>query len=90
MVDYLDVDAKQGMAGLEVEEMVVSETSTMAGQRLGKELAGGRSGATVIAINGADGSSKIRPDGSELIYPGDRLLILGAKQDLTAAGNLIR
>jgi voltage-gated potassium channel len=91
VVDYMDiVSGKNGTADLEVEEMVVGEHSQLAGHRLGKSLAEGEIGATVIAINGADGTSRVRPTGKEMIYPGDRLIILGAKRDLTNASALIR
>ncbi len=91
VVDYMDiVSGKTGTADLEVEEMVVGEHSQLAGHRLGKALAEGAIGATVIAINGADGTSRVRPTGREMIYPGDRLIILGSKRDLTSASALIR
>lgn len=90
VVDYLDVVNNNSGADLEVEEMIVSDQSRLAGHHLGKTLAEGQIGATVIAINGADGTSKVRPTGREVIYPGDRLIILGEKKDLTAASDLIR
>jgi voltage-gated potassium channel len=91
VVDYIDVvSTKTGSVDLEVEEMVVGEDSKLAGRRLGKTLAEGEIGATVIAIKGIDGSNKVRPSGQEIIYPGDRLIILGAKRDLTNASALIR
>jgi voltage-gated potassium channel len=90
VVDYMDIMSKSGTMELEVEEMVVGNHSRLAGHRLGKALADGEIGATVIAINGADGTSRVRPTGKEVIYPGDRLIILGAKPDLTAASELIR
>jgi voltage-gated potassium channel len=91
VVDYIDmVSGKNGTSDLEVEEMLVGDNSPLAGKRLGKSLAEGEIGATVIAINGADGTSRVRPTGQEVIYPGDRLIILGAKRDLTNASVLIR
>jgi voltage-gated potassium channel len=91
VVDYIDVvSTKSGSVDLEVEEMIVGEESKLAGCRLGKTLAEGEIGATVIAIKGVDGSNKVRPTGQEIIYPGDRLIILGAKRDLTNASALIR
>jgi voltage-gated potassium channel len=90
VVDYMDIMSKGGTAELEVEEMLVGESSRLAGRPLGKSLAEGEVGATVIAINGADGTSRVRPTGREVIYPGDRLIILGSKHDLTAASELIR
>ena len=91
VVDYIDVvRSSHGTNDLGVEEMVVGDESRLAGHRLGKGLAEGRVGATVIAINGADGVSRVRPNGEEVIYPGDRLIMLGAKKDLTEASALIR
>ena len=91
VVDYMDVmTGKNGLTELEVEEMVVGEQSQLAGRRLGKTLSEGEIGATVIAINGADGTSRVRPTGKEIIYPGDRLIVLGSKPDLTSASELIR
>jgi voltage-gated potassium channel len=90
VVDYMDIMSKNGTSELEVEEMVVGEQSKLSGRRLGKALAEGEIGATVIAINGADGTSRVRPSGKEVIYPGDRLIILGSKPDLTNASELIR
>jgi len=93
VVDYLDViknDASD--KDLQVEEMIVGEHSPISGKRLGehKFLVEGSMGATVIAINGSDGSSIVRPTGGEVIYPGDRLILLGGKRDLTEASSLIR
>lgn len=91
VVDYMDImTGKNGLTELEVEEMMVGEGSRLAGRRLGKALAEDEVGATVIAINGADGTSRVRPTGKEVIYAGDRLIILGSKPDLTAASELIR
>ena len=91
VVDYMDIISGNGSTSdLEVEEMIVADTSKLAGHRLGRALAEGEIGATVIAINGADGTSRVRPNGKEIIYPGDRLIILGAKRDLTRASALIR
>jgi voltage-gated potassium channel len=91
VVDYMDVVGSAGTASdLQVEEMVVGEHSQLAGHRLGKALAEGSIGATVIAINGNDGTSRVRPTGNEVIYPGDRLIVLGAKHDLTKASDLVR
>lgn len=91
VVDYMDIVGNAGAAtDLQVEEMVVGADSRLAGHHLGHTLTEGHIGATVIAINGSDGTSRVRPNGSEMIYPGDRLIILGAKPDLTRASELIR
>ncbi len=92
IVDYMDIiNGSKGTSDLAVEEMLVGEESKLAGHRLGRALADAQvKGATVIAINGADGVSQVRPNGDEVVYPGDRLIVLGAKKDLTEASTLIR
>lgn len=93
VVDYLDVvNSSNDHKDLQVEEMIVGDHSQLAGKHLGehKFLVEGSGGATVIAINGSDGTSIVRPSGNEVIYPGDRLILLGAKRDLTEAAALIR
>lgn len=91
VVDYIDIVSNSNGNDLEVEEMVVGEGSRLAGHHLGTSLSAAEVGnASVIAINGADGSNKVRPTGKEVIYPGDRLIVLGSKKDLTAASELIR
>lgn len=91
VVDYMDIVSNSGEAtDLQVEEMVVHEHSRMAGHRLGKALTEGSIGATVIAINGSDGTSRVRPTGNEVIYPGDRLIVLGKKPELTKASELVQ
>ncbi len=91
VVDYMDIIGTSGATtDLQVEEMIVGEHSQLAGHRLGKSLAEGSIGATVIAINGSDGTSRVRPTGREVIYPGDRLIVLGSKTDLTKASDLVR
>ena len=93
VVDYIDIvsDKNNAKSDLAVEEMVVGEHSKLAGHKLGRGLVDGDvKGATVIAINGADGTSRVQPSGDEMIYSGDRLIVLGAKKDLTEASALIR
>ncbi len=93
VVDYIDIVSNKNntKSDLAVEEMVVGEQSKLAGHRLGRTLADADvKGATVIAINGVDGTSRVQPSGQEMIYAGDRLIVLGAKKDLTEASALIR
>lgn len=91
VVDYMDIVTNGADEGdLVVEEMVVGDHSKLAGHRLGNELADGRGRVTVIAINGIDGTSTMRPSGREMVYPGDRLLLVGARNDLNLASSSIR
>ena len=91
VVDYMDVVPARGTGDdLVVEEMIVGQQSKLAGKRLAKALKDEDITATIIAINGADGTSRVRPTGKEMIYAGDRLIVLGSKPDLNKASVIIR
>ena len=90
VVDYMDIMTKNGVTELEVEEMLVGDQSKLAGHRLGKALADGEIGATVIAINGVDGTSQCPSNG-----PGSHLSrrpphYPGSQAGSTSASELIR
>lgn len=89
VVDYMEVAASNKPEDLQVEEMLVVADSKLAGHRLSHTL-GSLPKISVIAIKGADGESHVHPTGREVIYPGDRLIIMGGKKDLTEASALIR
>ena len=39
-------------------------------------------GATVLAINSNDGTSKVNPSGAEVLYGGDKLVLMGTRTQL--------
>ena len=83
IVDYMDVVNGTGSASnLRVEEVVIGEKSKLAGHRLEKILGKNFASSAVIAINSSDGISHVRPTGKEVIYPGDRLILLGEEKEL--------
>lgn len=90
LIDYMDIVATNGKEGLKVEEMEVAKEAKIAGHTLSKMLMEGHEGATVIAISGHDGNTVVKPTGKEVIYPGDKLIVLGTKQDLEEAAQLLK
>ncbi|MBI2797718.1 NAD-binding protein [Candidatus Saccharibacteria bacterium] len=83
VVDFLEVLSTNKNSELQVEELVVPRHSKVIGDRL-STLANHNTGATVLAINNADGGSRVNPSGKEMIYAGDKLIVMGTRTQLDA------
>ena len=83
VVDFLEVLSTNKNSELQVEELVVPRHSKAIGDRL-SVLANHNTGATVLAINNADGGSRVNPSGKEMIYAGDKLIVMGTRAQLDA------
>ena len=81
VVDFLEILSTNNNADLQVEELVVNRESKLVGEKL-SALSRDKIGATVLAINGSDGTSKVNPNGSEVIYAGDKLILMGTRPQL--------
>ncbi len=81
VVDVLEILSTNKGTDLQVEEMIISKESKLAGERL-SALSRGKFGVTVLAINGNDGSSKVNPSGVEMLYAGDKLILMGTRAQL--------
>lgn len=88
LIDYMDIVANKDE--LKVEEVEVAAHAKLVGHNLNRMLMEGTDGATVIAISSKDGNTVVRPTGKEVIYPGDKLIVLGTKTDLEEASQLLR
>ena len=80
-VDFLEVLSTNDNSELHVEEIHVPQRSHLAGKTL-NDLYHERVGATVLALNAADGMSKVNPSGNETIYAGDRLIVMGTNAQI--------
>jgi voltage-gated potassium channel len=72
-----------------VEEIEVPRTSFLIGKTIAGAISRDKTGVTILAINHQDGSSKVNPLGTEIIHPGDKLIVMGNKKQLTAVADLI-
>ena len=88
VVDFLEVLSNTNHRNLQIIELVVPDGSSLAGQRL-EWLVHNHIAATVLAINTIDGTSKVHPSGTETIYAGDKLIMMGTHDQLLHASQRI-
>ena len=89
VVDFIDFLSNKASADLQVEEMVVVKGSKLVGSKLGHFLQASASGSTVLALNSLDGTSKVNPSGQEIIYAGDKMIMMGTREQLDSLGRHI-
>lgn len=82
VVDFLDVIVDGKHTELQIEEINVEKGSKLIGLPMGEYLSKKKTGATVLAVNKADGVSKINPDGNEIVHRGDQLIVMGTRAQL--------
>lgn len=82
VLDFLDVIVDSRHQELEVEEIEVTKLSPLAGKTISDELSREKTGTTVLAINHHDGTSKVNPTGSEVMRPGDKIIVMGNRKQL--------
>ncbi len=89
VVDFIDVLSNKSSADLQVEEMEVVKGSKIVGSKLSHFLQAAASGSTVLALNSLDGTSKVNPNGQEILYAGDKLIMMGTREQLDSLGRHI-
>lgn len=82
VLDFIDVIVDSRHQELEVEEIEVGKNSPLLGKTIGEELSRDKTGTTVLAINHGDGTSKVNPNGHEVIHYGDKIIIMGNRTQL--------
>ncbi len=81
VVDFLEILSSSRSEDLQIEELELPKDCRLVGEKL-NSLSRHKIGATVLAINSSDGASKVNPNGEERMYAGDRLIIMGTRQQL--------
>ncbi len=81
VVDVLEILSSNKGTELQVEELVIPQGSKLVGERLAV-LSHHKIGATILAINSNDGASKVNPSGAEVLYAGDKLILMGTRAQL--------
>lgn len=90
VLDFLDVIFDSRHQELEVEEIEIPATSFLVGKRIQDELARAKTGVTVLAVNKNDGTSKVNPNGNEVLHGGDKLIIMGNRGQLDKVSGLVK
>ncbi len=88
VVDFLEILSTNNNSQLAVSEVKVPDSSELAGKKL-SWLYGHKLGATVLALNTNDGLSKVNPSGTETLYAGDTLVVMGTQTQLKEMSDLI-
>lgn len=81
VVDVLDVLSTNKSTELQVQEISIPKGSSASGHRL-ESLLKHADGISVLALNATNGSSQVHPTGKEVLYPGDRLVVMGSSNQI--------
>jgi voltage-gated potassium channel len=83
-VDFLDV-VTRGEKGIEfrLEEFGVPKESPLANHTIGQLQIGEKTGAMVLAIRTSEGRFDTTPSAQDEIHPGDTLIVLGTREQVT-------
>ncbi len=82
--DFLDDVQDLTNQEVQISDIVVASSSGVVGQAIAQKLSGRALGITVLAIHKPDGNAIINPIGDTIIEAGDRLILLGTRDKITA------
>lgn len=86
VVDFIDTVSFRRGRELQMENVVVTEKSTLVGQKVNEIRQQGK--VNILAINRKTGKLLSNPTGEESIAAGDRLVIMGTAEQLAAMESL--
>jgi voltage-gated potassium channel len=89
VLDFLDVIVDSRHDELEVEEIEIPRNSFLVGKSIAAAISRDKTGVSILAINKKDGSSKINPNGSEVIHANDKIIVMGNRDQLAKVADLI-
>jgi len=82
VLDFFEVLSRKSSSELQVEELLVAKGSKLVGAKLTQVVQTMGDGVAVLALNSAEGKSKVNPSGQEILYAGDKLIMMGTRQQL--------
>ena len=88
IADFVDNILDLDKSEVQISDMIVSSHSPLSNQPLERYLANRKSGISVLVIHRGDGRVIINPLGNTEIETGDRLIVMGTRQNLTVAEKL--
>ena len=91
IVDFLDI-VTRGEEGIEfrLEEFSVPKESPLANHTIGELQIGEKTGAIVLAIRSPEGKFDTTPSAQDIIHPGDTLIVLGSRGQISRLEQLMR
>jgi voltage-gated potassium channel len=88
VIDLLDTLSTNKSSDLQVIEVPIPKNSGASGHRLENVLKHAE-GVSVLALNSSSGVSQVHPTGREVLYPGDRLIVMGTKNQLHSLQKIV-
>jgi voltage-gated potassium channel len=88
IADFVDNILDLDKSEIQISDMTVGSHSPLSSQPLERYLANRKSGVSVLVIHRGDGRVIINPLGNTEIEAGDRLIVMGTRQNLTVAEKL--
>ena len=82
VVDFLDVINDGRHAELQIEEVNIERGSDLVGQTIADIFSREKNGITVLAINKADGATRVNPPVDEVMERDDQLILMGTREQL--------
>ncbi len=82
VADFLDDVQDLSNKEIEIDDVIVANTSPVAGHSIAERLSNRNYGVSVLAIHKPDGNAIINPTGDAVIGGGDRLILLGTRDKL--------
>lgn len=89
VADFLDDVQDLSNKEVEIDDVIVANTSSVAGNTIASKLSNRTYGVSVLAIHKPDGNAIINPTGDAVINGGDRLILLGTKDKLATVLKLL-
>ncbi len=90
IVDFLDI-VTRGRKGIEfrLEEFDVPKESPLANRTIGELKIGDKTGAMILAILSKEGKFDTTPSARDTIHPGDTLIVLGTREQVSRLETLM-
>lgn len=82
VLDFIEVATRRGHLELQIEELVLSEGSTLANKSIGETHLHDQLGIIVVVVKKRDGQTLYNPRTEVRLMPGDTLVMLGPRENL--------
>ncbi len=86
---FLDIVTRRGSDELRIQDLPIREGSPLAGLTIQSADIRAKSGSMVLGIRRRGGQSELNPPPTSSINPGDRLIVLGTKTQLSILERMI-
>lgn len=90
VVDFLELTAKAGNMEIQIEEVVVEETSSLAGKIIKDANIGGKKGIIVVALKKKNGKIMFNPNADTQIGVGDKVAVIGEPEHFSQFEKMAR